>query len=108
MTQTKQPTELQEKKAEQPAGQSNSVLGSQAIINPEDNRIFLADKTPIAGVKYLDFGKVDIYIAHPDSDHVFGPDRSIIDEITVKPNDSVARIAKQLAGQDGTPKTPRG
>lgn len=75
MTSTRQTPELHEKKAEQVAGQSDSVLGSQAITKPEDNRIFLADKSPSAGVKSLDLGKVDIYQAHPGSDHAFGPDR---------------------------------
>jgi hypothetical protein len=46
MTSTRQTPELHEKKAEQVAGQSDSVLGSQAITKPEDNRIFLADKSP--------------------------------------------------------------
>jgi len=93
------------------------MLGSQAITKPEDNRIFLLAKTPIAGVTSLDLGKVDIYEAHPGSDNAFAPERSpdplenrrtpevkaVIDEYIVKPNDSVARIAKQLAGKDGTP-----
>jgi LysM repeat protein len=192
MTSARQTPELQEKKAEQVAGQSDSVLGSQAITKPDDNRIFLVDKSPATGVRSLDLGKVDIYQSQPGNDHAFGPDlrpklledktkkevkafvelsfdnfdkisltsaeqldfnsnrvidtskltpqklgntgadaklerslpekdlldkalpskdtaekvkseKPVIDEYIVKPGDSVARIAKQLAGKDGSP-----
>ncbi len=75
MTSTRQTPELQEKKAEQVLGQSDGVLGSQTITKPEDNRIFLVDKSPTTRVKSLDFAKVDIYQPQPGSDHSLGPDR---------------------------------
>jgi hypothetical protein len=103
MTFPQKTTEVQEKRAEQVAGQSDSVLGSQAITKPEDNRIFLADKSQSAGVKSLDFSTADIYQARPESNNVKS-DRAVIDEYIVKPGDSPARIAKQLAGKDGTPR----
>lgn len=75
MTSTRQTPELPEKKAEQALGQSDGVLGNQTITKPEDNRIFLVDKSPTTRVKSLDFAKVDIYQPQPDSDHSLGPDR---------------------------------
>ncbi|MBP9094371.1 LysM peptidoglycan-binding domain-containing protein [bacterium] len=101
MTSTKHP-ELQEKKVEQAAGHSDSVIGGQAITKPEDNRIFLLDKSSSVGVKSLDLGKVDIYQAHSKSNNEKS-DKAVVDEYIVKPGDSFSRIAKQLAGKDGTP-----
>jgi hypothetical protein len=98
---SRQTPELHEKKAEQVVGQSGSVLESQAITKPEDNRIFLVDKSPAVGVKSLDFSNIDIYKAD-----IYRPDfnsKQVIDEHVVKPGDSFSRIAKQLAGKDGTP-----
>ncbi|CAN5521502.1 hypothetical protein BH11CYA1_BH11CYA1_03350 [soil metagenome] len=175
MTVTKQTPELQEKKTEQAVGSTDNALGSQAIIKQEDNRIFLQDKPLLNTAKTLDLATVDIYQAHPNSDHAYGPDRRpgtmaektqqeikaaaeirfdnldksglsnadklnfqtndadlkkllnnkventsadfkveqlkntpeknekpVVDEYVVKPGDSVERIAKHLAGKDGT------
>ena len=87
-------TEVQEKKADQAAGQSDSALAHQAIIKAEDNRIFVADKPSSATVKSLDLGLIDIYHAHPDSDHAFGPDRrpNIIEDKTLKEVKASAEI----------------
>ena len=67
--------ELQEKKALQSVEPGDHVLGGQTITKPEDNRIFLADKQLATTAQSLDFNKIDIYQAHPGSDHAFGPDR---------------------------------
>lgn len=80
MTTTNQPSEIQEKKVEQSAGQADANLGNQAITRPEDNRMFLRER-PAAPESSLDFG-TDIY--------------------QVKPGDSVSRIARRVAGEDAT------
>jgi hypothetical protein len=91
MTFAKQLHDLQEKKVDQPTGQSDGALAIQAITKPEDNRIFIADKSTSAGVKSLDFGKmdiykVDIYKTTANDDNAIGPDRRSIlfDEKTAK------------------------
>ena len=75
MSLPKQSTELQEKKVEQPTGQVDNVLVSQAITKPEDNRIFLPEKPASPATKTLDLAGLDIYQTNNKNDHAFGPDR---------------------------------
>ncbi|MDQ5936993.1 MAG: LysM protein [Cyanobacteriota bacterium erpe_2018_sw_21hr_WHONDRS-SW48-000092_B_bin.40] len=91
MTFARQLHDLQEKKTDQPAAQSDGALAIQAITKPEDNRIFLVDKSSSVGAKSLDLGKVDIYKldiypARPSDDNAIGPDRrsTLFDEKTAK------------------------
>ncbi len=96
MTFAKQHHDLQEKKADQPNGQSDGALATQAITKPEDNRIFLVDKSTSVGAKSIDLGKVDIYKpdlhksdlyrAHPSDDNAIGPDRrsTLFDDKTAR------------------------
>ncbi|MBA4078163.1 MAG: hypothetical protein C0508_24260, partial [Cyanobacteria bacterium PR.023] len=91
MTFARQLHDLQENKADQPAAQSDGALAIQAITKPEDNRIFLVDKSSSVGAKSLDLGKVDIYKldvypARPSDDNAIGPDRrsTLFDEKTAK------------------------
>lgn len=96
MTFAKQHHDFQEKKTDQSTGQTDGALATEAIIKPEDNRIFLVDKSSSVGAKVLDLGKVDIYKldmykldnypAHPSDSNAIGPDRrsNLFDDKTAR------------------------
>jgi hypothetical protein len=91
MTFAKQLHDLQKKKADKPTGQSDGAIATQAFTKPEDNCIFLVDKSFSVGAKSLDLGKVDIYKldiypARPSDDNAIGPERrsTLFDEKTAR------------------------